>query len=594
MSSEKELRKSLPIVSPDYSSLKQGLQQFLQQQIEYTDYVFDGSALSVILKTLSVNSHYNAFYLNQVANEAFLATAVKRSSVVERAKSLGYTPSSITSATATIQIEIIPKTTYPSSYIIDNPTFSSSLENSTFLFFSYDNIVIPANNNLYISDNIQIYEGKKFLVTTSIIQQTFDNGITLPNLNVDISKLKILINDDNSTEYYQYQYFNNILDVKSDSRIYYIQENENGLVNIRFGDGILGKKPEINSPVIIEYIVSRGADANGILSYKLENSIPNADVKLRIINKSIGGSAAESVNSIKLNAPLFRTSQNRAVNNNDYNSIIKKYFLNIEDVITYGGETLNPPLYGKVIVAVKPKSDLYLTELDITNIKNLLKKYNVIPITPIIREPDYIFINISTKVTYNKLTTSYTLNQLKELIRNSVFDYETLYLDGFNRDFRYSQFLRNIDYSEKSIISNFTTISLEKRINPLLNLKTQIDFSFSTRILYARSSEFTYNNISNCFIEDDGTRLNVYYYDSGFKKIQTANIGSIDYANGIINIPSITITKLDKINNIDTITDELYFSFYSESETNDLAATENIILQFNKVDVELVDIGNTR
>lgn len=230
---DKTIKTSLPIVSPEYNSLKNALKEFLTQQEELTDYVFDGSALSILLGVLSQNSHYNAFYLNQVANEAFLSTAIKPSSITLKSQDLGYTPTTIRSAVASVQLELLPTDNiFPVSYILDNPTFTARIENQQFTFYG-DSLEIFFENGRYLSNEIKIYEGRKFLITSTLTALNLTNGITIPNLNVDSTSIKILVNDDGSSTYYPYVESDNIVTNNSDDRIYYINQDENGLLNIK-------------------------------------------------------------------------------------------------------------------------------------------------------------------------------------------------------------------------------------------------------------------------------------------------------------------------------------------------------------------------
>lgn len=589
--------KSLPIAIPDYDLLGIALKQYLSNQSEFIDYNFDGSGLSIFLGTLSQNSHYNAFFLNQVANESFLSTAFKRSSVVSRAKSLSYTPSTIHSASAELQLEIIPVNgVYPSSFVIETPSFTSNLDNINFIFTASESLIINELNGRYLSEPFVVYEGKPFLLTSSITAETLQNGITLPNFNTDSESLIVRINDDNTTNFYQYEKVTNIVELKSDSRAYYLSENDNGLLNIKFGDNILGKTPDLNSPLFIEYKVSSGESANNITVFNYASNVINANVIVRVLSISSGGSAAESIESIKQNAPLFRTTQERAVTPADYSSIIKTKFQNVADIICYGGETVTPPKYGKAIIAIKPKNSLILTDLEKKNIISTISSYNVVGITPIIVELEYVFINIKSKVSYNKTLLTGGEVSLKSEVNSAISSYQSKYLDGFYRNFRYSLFTRFIDSSNYSIISNITTIQLEKQIIPTLNTRYLIESTFSAAIepSSVHSSKFKYNGISGCFIDDNNGVLVIYNYSGLNKVIIANNIGTVNYNTGLISIPSITIEALETITNTKPITGELYLSFYANPVENDIISKENIVLQINKVDVFPIAIGGNR
>src|SRR6056300_1336428 len=83
----------------DFDQIKTNLKTFLKGQSEFSDYDFEGSAMSTLLDVLAYNTHYNSLYTNLAVNEMFLDSASKRANVVSRAKEIGYIPHSATGAT---------------------------------------------------------------------------------------------------------------------------------------------------------------------------------------------------------------------------------------------------------------------------------------------------------------------------------------------------------------------------------------------------------------------------------------------------------------------------------------------------------------
>ena len=121
----------LQISDLDFDTIKNNLKSYLQQQSTFQDYDFEGSGLSILLDILAYNTHYNSYYLNMVANESFLDTAILRDSVVSHAKTLGYTPHSITAPEAIINITVNSGNTTPDVVTISRGlSFSSSLIDS--------------------------------------------------------------------------------------------------------------------------------------------------------------------------------------------------------------------------------------------------------------------------------------------------------------------------------------------------------------------------------------------------------------------------------------------------------------------------------
>jgi len=263
----------------------------------------------------------------------------------------------------------------------------------------------------------------------------------------------------------------------------------------------------------------------------------------------------------------------------------------VEDAISYGGETLDPPQYGKVIVVVKPKNGLYLTTYDKSNIVSFFKKYNMMTITPIIYEPDYIYINLRITVIYDSSKLSGTESNLNDKINNAINEYESNQLSSFDKNFHYSVFLRTIDFCDSSIIANSTKIFLEKRINPVIGGKTFFDISFNNKLSAGTisSSTFTFQGNKNCFIDDSQQNgiLSVYRYQNNVKTLIANSIGTIDYTQGKLSVPNITIGSLDNPDNANSQTGELFLSIYATPYDNDISITQRNIGKINTVSLTL-------
>lgn len=581
----------LPLVLPEFDTLKSAFVEYLSAQPEYTDYNFAGSGLSTLLDVHALNTHYLAFYLNQVGNESFLDTAVKRSSIVSRAKGLGYVPRTMSSASLGVQLEFIKDNTNApfSDIVLPGVTLLANYLNSYYIFSTTDTIIIKEINNRYISKEFVVHEGKRLSYTITVTEDTQNNGFIIPNSNVDINLVTVNVTENNITT--KYTVYTNILEVGQTTKGFFYYENADGKIVLEFGNNELGYKPPIGSVLRVDYIVSTGAEANGIDNFNIVNMLElPGNIIVGIAAPSSGGAAAESNKSIKALAPLSFTAQNRAVTSNDYVSILKSKFPNIDDVIAFGGETITPPKYGKIMVVVKLKNSLNLTTYDKLNIASELKKYNVTTVTPIILDPDFVYINLNIIVLYNPSTLSMTKEALDLKIRASILSYQNDYLSGFNRDFRYSSFLRSIDFTDKSIISNNTKITLEKRLSPVIGSRTFIDTTFNNPIVKGSliTTLFTYNRNSNCFIDDSlHGILAIYQYKNNIKRVIASNFGTIDYNTGIINIPTITIDSLDNANNVNSLTNERFFSIYATPVNNDVVVNKNNIAAFNAISLSI-------
>ena len=87
----------------DFGDIKTALKDYMRAQTDFTDYDYEGSAISQLLDVLAYNTYYTAFNTNMVVNELFLDSATLRDNVVSLAKQLGYTPKSITAPKAICQ-----------------------------------------------------------------------------------------------------------------------------------------------------------------------------------------------------------------------------------------------------------------------------------------------------------------------------------------------------------------------------------------------------------------------------------------------------------------------------------------------------------
>lgn len=584
--------ESLPLVIPDFDSLKNSFRNYLRQQPEYVDFDYDGSALSTLLSVHALNSHYMAFYLNQVANESFLSTAVKRSSVVSLAKSIGYIPRSASAGSAKIQIEFFkdnPSDAF-SNITLNAPVFFSTFLNTYYIFSTKDTIVIKESNGQYLSPEFTVTEGKRFTYSTVITSDIRTSGFTIPNINVDVNHVVVNVTENAVTT--RYELMNNILDISSETKGFFFYENADGKLVIEFGDGVVGYSPVLGSLLSIEYLVCSGAAPNTIDAFNIAN-LPLSSTGSYVVRTVLpvsGGGDTEDINSIRKLAPLSFTAQNRAVIDKDYVILLKTKYPSVEDAVTFGGETLDPPKFGKVIIVVKLKNSLFLTSYDKTNIANFIKKYNMLTVTPIIMEPDYVYINVVSKVLYDPILLVGSTSQLHNKVLDGISTFENTYLNAFDRDFRYSTFLRLIDFADKSIVANTTKISLEKKLTPTLNTRTFIDVTFNNPVEEGTisSSPFTYGGKSGCFMDDTipGV-LTVYQYTSGIKNTIASNFGTINYDTGKLTIPAITIDSLDDINNINPQTNERFLSFYATPLNNDVIIDKTNIAKFNKIDLTL-------
>lgn len=545
--------KSIKVGELDFDAIKANLKNFLKSQSEFQDYDFEGAGMSVLLDVLAYNTHYNSLYTNLAVNEMFLDTARKRNSVVSLAKTLGYVPSSATAPTAVINITVSSPTGSPSTLTLPAKTsFTTEIDGITYNFYNLEAKTITPANGLYVFQNVNIYEGTPLTFNYEAKDST---RYILPNQDVDLSKLSIRVLEDPILgKYYSYTFADNLTEVDSTTRIYYIKEIDDGLFEVEFGDGVLGKKPPTGSKVIIEYFITNKTEANGakLFNYNGENTFGGV-VSLTTISAASGGAEAEDIESIRYNAPKHFSAQNRAVTAEDYRSVIQKIYANIDSISVWGGESNVPPIYGKVFVAIKPKTGEFLTPLTKQTIQASLKKRNTVSITPEIVDPIYLYLDVATTVYYDVNSTTKDSNTISAIVLNSIQNYNETELSKFDGVFRFSKLGRIIDTAESSILSNITSIKLRRDIVPAFNRNSRyiirLDNPIYTEANSADNVLSTSFNIlgrtEDFYLSDDGNgKLRLFYY-SGSKTVRVYldnDAGTVDYNDGIITVNSIYIT----------------------------------------------------
>lgn len=545
----------LRVTELDFDSIKTNLKTFLNQQSQFTDYDFEGSGLNVLIDILAYNTHYNAYYLNMVANEAFLDTALLRDSVVSHAKSLGYTPYSKTAAKASINFSTPgplgnAKLTIPRGFSF----LSNQIDGKSYNFVVTEDITIDAaavsgTIGGFTFPEVFIYEGQ--FVTYSYTQNDSTNPksiFTIEDSNVDISTIKVYVKESSvSTESVLYNLSTDVLSDSSSSNVYFIQEGKAGKYQIYFGNGTIGKKVPDGGVVTITYLVTNGEEANGADSFRASgylvdsNNVQRTNFTITTNYAAAGGSDRETVDSIKLLAPAQYSSQNRLVTKTDYGSYLKRNYSAADSVSVWGGEDQVPKVYGKIYLSIKPKQNLFISESEKTRlIEEVLKPKTIIGTDIEIVDPDYVYIKAVTNVLYDKNKTSKTEAALKALIENTILLYKNENIDKFESTFVTSKLQRNIDSTDSSFVGSETLIRLEKRITPQLNKNYSYNFNYGIPLYRGtildglKTNEFNYV---------DGTIQRVCQIEevpqsfTGVEKIQITNSG-YDYST----TPTVTIT----------------------------------------------------
>jgi hypothetical protein len=509
----------LRVTELDFDEIKTNLKNFLKNQNEFTDYDFEGSGLSVLLDILAYNTHYNAYYLNMIANESFLDTALLRNSVVSHAKKFGYIPRSSTAARAIVNFTVNSLNSTPGSLTLPKGyTFISSLvDNKIYKFVTLDDVTVSKVGTNFTFQNLKIYEGSlnRFSFThseSSNPKQIF----TIPDENIDISTLKVSVQQSvSNTNSIVYNLATDVINLTSNSNVYFLQEGLNSQYQIYFGDDVIGKKIPDGGVVNVTYLSTNGSIVNKANNFIATTPISSyTTFTVQSVSSASGGSEKESVDQIKFSAPLQFISQNRAVTKNDYVKIIQQKYPQFDAVNVWGGEENIPPVYGKVFISAKPKLGFEVsdTEKDYF-INEIVKPISVLTVTPEFVDVDYNFIKLISTVYYDPTKTTLNTSTLQSKITTAINSFSNLNLNKFNSIFSSSKLRTNIDNSDVSVVSNELEIFLSKRFRPILSQTNTYILDFGVELSRGTTLDNFYSSPTftvldenlverNCFIEE--------------------------------------------------------------------------------------------
>ena len=542
----------------DFDAIKSNLKAFLQDQPEFSDYNFEGSGFSVLLDTLAYNTHYLGFNANMVANEMYLDSADIRKNVVSLAKMLGYTPTSAKSPVANVDI-LVNNASGSTITMNKGTTFTSIIDNTTFQFVTNEDNIISPVDGVYKFSNINLYEGTLVNFKYTVDSTDVDQRFIIPSQNADTSTLKVQVqNSQSDSAKSTYTLATGLRGLDDTTKAYFLQETDTGKFEVYFGDGVIGKKLSDGNIVILEYVVSNKEEANGASSFSLSSNVGGfTDVTITTNSSAQGGSEPETKESIRYNAPLQYTSQDRAVTTTDYETLIKSIYPNTRSVSAWGGEDDETPVYGVVKISIKPKSGNTLTNSTKNNIITSLAPYNVASVRPEIIEPSVTSLLLVVNAKYNKQATSKSAETIKSEITNNLSSYSLNTLSSFDGVFRYSKLTGIIDDVDTSILSNITTVKMRKEFTPTLASSTKYDIYFRNAIYNPHSGHSSVlsstgfkvaGNNNEMFLDDDGQgNVRVYYLVSGIKTIHNATQGTIDYSTGQITLNSLNVASISNI-----------------------------------------------
>jgi hypothetical protein len=551
------------VANLDFEDIKAQLKEYLRAQSDFTDYDFEGSALSTLIDTLAYNTYYTAFNTNMVVNELFIDSATLRDNVVAIAKQLGYKPKSATAPTAYVSFTVTYNnpTTDTELNLRAGTGFVANYDETLYQYVVTDEAKAQVANDTAVFTNVPVREGtfltNTFTVNTALKSQRF----ILDNRNIDTNTIRVKVYPTGGSLSEQYLRADNILDVDSTSKVFFIDEIEDERYEILMGDGVLGKKLDNGARIEVSYITTSGPSSNGVRSFVfsgvLENNngvTPNADVVINSTIAAAGGEAIETTASIKYTAPKAYGTQDRAVTSQDYEAIVRRVYPATSDIIIFGGEDQDPPEYGKVFIALKPKDASYLTSLTKATIIEELEKYTVASVEPRIVDPSILFVELSSKIYYDRTKTDDTPAQIRDKVIASVQSYlDTSDTEKFNGKFRYSKAVGVIDDADRAINSNLTSVTMRKDFYPQLNSTFYYELCFQNTfetdcddpVLSSTGFRVTEYPNFDVYLEDKAGKIVLYRLDTvtGEKVVLDSEVGDIDYAKGELKMYALTIIK---------------------------------------------------
>ena len=578
----------------DFSDLRTQIKDYLRANQNFTDFDFEGSNFSVLIDLLAYNSYITAYNSNMAVNEMFLESATLRENVVSLARNIGYLPRSRRSSRANVSFTVdMSQTNARTVKLLAGQVALGAVTNGNYIFSIPEDITTPVNTDgIAIFDNLPIYEGI-FLTSTFIVDESQTNQrFILPNINIDTTSIRVKVTNA-VTEVYSV--YDNLLNIGKDIRFFLIQEVEDAKYEIRFGDNIIGKKPENGSKIEVTYIVTNGSSGNGAANFTFsgrlkDNNLFDITTGISLLttqSKSESGDEIESVDSIKYFSPKVFASQYRAVTSNDYKAIIPYVYPNVESVNAYGGDELDPPEYGKVFISIKPRNGTFLSEITKQTILNTIKKYSIAGIRPEIVDLSYLYIELDISAYYNA-----NLSSNPEIVKTKVVDTITEYsnskdVNSFGGRFKYSKIVGLIDDCDKSITSNITKVKMRRDLNPEINSFATYELCFGNRIhtkdggYSVKSTGFFINGVSDVvYMSDSPSSTNaktgtIFFFklENNLPVIIKNNAGTVDYIRGEIRLDVVNITASSLSNG--------FVEVQAIPESNDVIGLQDLYLQLD-------------
>ena len=599
----------------DFDQIKTSIKDYLRANSNFTDFDFEGSNFSVLIDTLAYNTYITAFNSNMIVNESFLDSATLRENVVSLARNIGYVPRSRTAARASISFQVPTTTTSQTLTLQAGLVCVGASDNTSYTFSIPQNVTTTVSGGFATFGStefpIEVYQGT-FLTKQFVVDGSLDQRFILENSFIDSSTIVSYVKGINDSGLgRQYEQIDNILNfnstcttgANSTSETYLIQEVQDEKYELLFGDGIFGRKLENGTIITVTYIITDGKEGNGASRFSFQGtfkdsnnniSIPSGSITVNTISSANNGGEIESISSVKYFAPRLYSAQYRAVTSRDYEAIIQQIYPNTESVSVVGGEELDPPQFGKVLVSIKPKNGDFVSDFDKQNILLKLKNYSLSGIKQEIIDLKVLYVEIDSSIYYNSAQIT-NVDNLKTTITTSLSDYaSSVDLNKFGGRFKYSKILQVIDKVDNAITSNITKIKIRRNLKALLNQFAQYELCFGNKFhinsngYNIKSSGFFLSSTTDpVYLTDvpnkdlngnlDGSGKGVVSIvkkqADGSYRVIVKSAGTVDYTKGEIILTTINITSTIKSDNI--------IEIQAFPESNDVVGLKDLYLNFD-------------
>jgi hypothetical protein len=590
----------------DFDQIKTSIKSYLRSNSNFTDYDFEGSNLSTIIDVLAYNTYISSYNANMVSNEVFIDSATLRENVVSLARNIGYVPRSRRASAANISFFVDTTTlaSNPLSLTLQKGivcTSSSSFGADSYTFTIQDNITVNVVNGIASFNNFEVNEGTYLRQSFTVDANNPNQKFILNNANIDSKTIRVSVrNTQQSTVTRKFTLSENLIDVTSSSLVFFIQEIEDQRYELIFGDDVFGKKLDNNNFIEVSYVVTNGEAANRVSGFTFNGRILDNNGNIVTTGISLvttdaasqGGAEIESINSIKNYAPRIYSSQNRAVTATDYEAIIPTLYPETESISVFGGETLSPPKYGKVYIAIKPFNGAFVPNIIKDNLKNKLRKYSIAGIVPEIVDLKYLYVEYDVTAYVNS-NLSPGASTVKSIISSNIEQYaNSTELNKYGARFKYSKFLKIVDDSHPSITSNITKIVMRRDLKVTANKITNYEICYGNQFhikdmkdgYNIKSTGFNINGITDTLYlgdkpDSNGKSGSVFLFKLKSPTepiIVSNNVGIIDYEKGEIRLRELNITNSSKI--VDGIP---YIQISTIPQSNDVIGKEDLYLQLD-------------